>query len=322
LGEVTVRRLALVLVTLVAMLAACSPASGGNDPYALAFNASKGGWDQVQVDLTVSAQMGSGSVSLQPGAIRLVLDTKAGKGLFHVSVPTSTLGIDAASLTQFGITGDTINLDVLYDGQALYAKSPIAPALVQLLYSSGGQAPSGDLTGWLKLATSADFAALAALGGSVAAPSAAPMASFADANAMKTALTAMGVTLAYVATEQHNGVNADHITATVDWQKLAASPQFQSSTSQAQVQQAITALEGTNSSIDLWVDHSAGRIVGLEVKGASKTDATQTFDIALGFKTPDAGQSLDTPSGAVDVPLIQLLGPLLQGVLGGGGVTP
>jgi hypothetical protein len=139
---------------------------------------------------------------------------------------------------------------------------------------------------------------------------------------MKTALTAMGVTLAYVATEQHNGVNADHLTATVDWQKLASSPQFQSSASQAQVQQAITALEGTNSSIDLWVDHSAGRIVGLEVKGASKTDATQTFDIALGFKTPDAGQSLDTPSGAVDVPLIQLLGPLLQGVLGGGGVTP
>jgi hypothetical protein len=250
-----------------------------------------------------------------------VVDTKAGKGLFHLSVPTSALGADAAGLAQFGITGDTIDLDVLYDGVALYAKSPIAPALLHALYSSGGNAPSGDLAGWLKLATAADFKALAALGGSVAAPSAAPMASFADANALKAALLGMGVTLTYVGTEQHNGTNADHVSVAVDWQKLAASPQFQSRASQAQVQQVITTLQNTTATIDLWVDHGNGRIVGVELKGASKSDATQTFDLAVSLKTPDAGTSLEAPSGAVEVPLIQLLGPLLQGFMGGG-VTP
>jgi hypothetical protein len=115
-------------------------------------------------------------------------------------------------------------------------------------------------------------------------------------------------------------VNADHVTATVDWAKLAASDAFKSGASQAEVQQAITALQNTNSSIDLWVDHSNSRLIGVEVKGSSKADATQTFDVSISFKTPDAGTSLDAPSSSVDVPLMQLLGPMLQQLMGG--LTP
>ena len=310
------RQLLAVLVALAAVLAACGGSTSSNDPYALVFSASKAGWDQVQVDFSLSAQSGSDSINLQPGAVRLVVDSKAGKGLFHLSIPTSVLGADAASLGQLGITGNTIDIDVLYDGQALYAKSPLAPALITLLYSGSGGAPSGDLTGWLKLATAADLQSLAALGGSSVTPDASmgPIPSFADATAMKTALTNLGITLTFVAMEQHNGANAAHISATVDWAKLAASD---TSASAAQVQQALTALQNTNSSIDLWVDASSNKLVGIEIKGSSKSDATQTFDATLSLKTPDAGQSLDTPASSVDVPIMQLLGPLMQGMIGG-----
>ena len=313
------RRLLLGLVVVATMLAACGGSATTNDPYALTFNATKTGWDQVQVDLSLSAVQGSDSISLAPGAVRLVLDTKNGKGLFHLSIPTSALGSSAADLAQLGITGDTLDMDVLYDGQALYAKSPIAPALLQLLYASSGGVPSGDLTSWLKLGTAADFASLAALGGVTPTSSAAPMASFADANAMKTALTNAGVTLTFVATETHNGVSASHVSATVDWTKLASSSALSSGASAAEIQQAITALQNTNSSIDLWIDGS-NRLIGVEVKGSDKTDATQTFDLSLSFKTPDAGTSLDAPATSVDVPLMTLLGPLLQSLMGG--VTP
>jgi hypothetical protein len=315
------RRLLLGLVVLAAMLAACGGSTNTNDPYTLAFNATKAGWDQVQVDLTVSAQMGSDSISLQPGAVRLVLDTKNGKGLFHLSIPTSALGSSAADLAGLGLTGDTLDLDILYDGQALYAKSPIGPALLQLVYASSGGVPAGDLTSWLKLGTAADFASLAALGGGSLPSASSPVVpTIADANALKTELTNAGVTLAYVATEQHNGTNADHVTATIDWDKLAASGSIGSSVSQAEIQQGIAALKDSNSSIDLWLDHSNGRLIGIEIKGSSKADPTQTFDVTISLKTPDAGTSLDAPSSSVDVPLIQLLGPLLQSMLGG--VTP
>jgi hypothetical protein len=314
------RRLLLGLVVVATMLAACGGSATTNDPYALTFNATKTGWAQVQVDLSLSAVQGSDSISLAPGAVRLVLDTKNGKGLFHLSIPTSALGSSAADLTQLGITGDTLDVDVLYDGQALYAKSPIGPALIQLLYASSGGAPTGDLTGWLKLGTAADFASLAALGGgTLPTGSAAPMSTFADANALKTALTNAGVTLTFVATETHNGVSASHVSATVDWTKLAASSALSSGASAAEIQQGITALQNTNSSIDLWIDGS-NRLIGLEVKGSDKTDPTQTFDLNLSFKTPDAGTSLDAPATSVDVPLMTLLGPLLQSLMGG--VTP
>jgi hypothetical protein len=310
----------LGLVVVATMLAACGGTATSNDPYALAFNATKAGWDQVQVDLSISAQEGSDSISLAPGAVRLVLDTKNGKGLVHLSIPKSALGSSAADLAQLGITGDSLDLDVLYDGQALYAKSPLAPALLQLLYASSGGVPSGDLTSWLKLGTAADFASLAALGGVTPTSSAAAMPTFADANVMKAKLLGAGITLAYVATETHNGTNADHVTATIDWTKLAASDVFKSGSSQAEIQQGITALQNTNSSIDLWVDHSNSRLIGIEVKGSSKSDATQTFDVNISLKTPDAGTSLDAPATSVDVPLMTLLGPMLQSLMGG--VTP
>jgi hypothetical protein len=313
------RFLALALIAVTATVAACS-GSGTTDPYQLAWNARTAGWDQVQVDVGVSVKGGSNPVTINPGAIRLVVDSKAGKGLFHVSLPAAALGTDASKLlTQFGISGTTIDLDVLYDGTALYAKSPFAPALVAALFSSSGTAPSGDLTGWLKLASKADFESLGALaGGSL--PSTAPMATIADAAALKTQLEGMGITLTYVGSEQHNGVDANHLSAAVDWQKLAANPLFAAGSSQAQVKTGLAALEAATVSLDFWLDKSSNRIIGIDFKASPKSDTTQSGEVIINFKTPDAGTSLETPSSFVELPVMQSLGQLMKSFGGFGGL--
>ncbi|MGH7732990.1 MAG: hypothetical protein ACREOE_04620, partial [Gemmatimonadales bacterium] len=63
--------LGLIVIAIAAVLAACGGAATSNDPYQVVFNATKTGWDQVQVDLSLSAQTGSDTISLQPGAVRL-----------------------------------------------------------------------------------------------------------------------------------------------------------------------------------------------------------------------------------------------------------
>jgi hypothetical protein len=317
------RLLALTLIAITAAVAACS-GSGTTDPYQLAWSARSASWDQVQVDVGVTVK-GSTPITIAPGAIRLVADTKAGKGLFHVSLPTSALGTDgSAMLTQLGITGSTLDLDVLYDGNALYAKSPLAPTLLSMLLASSGGVPSGDLTGWLKLASKADVDALGALGalGGLASsiPSTAPMPSVADAAGLKSQLESMGITLTFAGVEQHSGVSANRLTAAVDWRKLAASPYLAAGTTQAQVQAGLVALEAATVNLDLWLDKSSNRVVGVDFKASPKADASQSAEVTIDLKSPDAGTSLDAPSSFVEVPLMQNLSQLIKSF--GGGLTP
>src|SRR5512141_539638 len=72
----------------------------------------------------------SGTTTALPDKLLVVdVDTAAGVGSVHLAIPASLLGASgAATLAQLGITGDTISLDALYDGKALYAKSPALPA--------------------------------------------------------------------------------------------------------------------------------------------------------------------------------------------------
>ncbi|HEY3522540.1 MAG TPA: hypothetical protein VGK63_02460, partial [Candidatus Limnocylindrales bacterium] len=134
----------LVMVAVAAVLAGCSstPASQ-TDPYAIAKTAAASPWERVQVDMGLKATSGGEIIQLDPGAIRFVVDTKAGKGSFHMSLPASSLGADAASLAMLGITSGSIDLDVLYDGDALYAKSPLAATLLPALLAQSGSVPSG-----------------------------------------------------------------------------------------------------------------------------------------------------------------------------------
>ena len=63
-------------------------------------------------------------------------------------------------------------MDLLFDGQGLYAKSPIAATLLPMLMAQSGTPLTGDLSGWIKLGTKDEFAALAgSLGGALPIPS-------------------------------------------------------------------------------------------------------------------------------------------------------
>src|SRR3954454_19319598 len=151
------RLLALLTAAVVVLLVAgCGNSATSSDPYQLVLQTRDAKQDQVQIDFGASLTSTGTTVTLDPGAIRIVIDTTAGKGSFHMSLPAAALKLSAADLAQVGITGSTIDADVLWDGQALYAKSPILGTVLQLFGAQGGVTiPSGDLTGWLKLLTKA-----------------------------------------------------------------------------------------------------------------------------------------------------------------------
>src|SRR6185312_13709414 len=142
--------LAVALVALVAVLAGCTGAPAASDPYQVVYDAN-GKWDTVQVNVGLSVQGGARPLTLDPSAVKFVVDSNAGKALVHLSLPLAQLQVDAATLGQLGITGDTLDLDILWSGDALYAKAPALKNAVQLLLMQAGQTVTGDLGGWLRL---------------------------------------------------------------------------------------------------------------------------------------------------------------------------
>lgn len=308
-------RLVVPLAMVALAVGACGSSTPANtDPYDLAVKAMHAQMDQVKVQLGLKTSGSSNDMSIDPGAIALVLDTKATKASFHLSLPVSALGSDAAQLKALGVTGDTLDLDVLYDGQALYAKSPLATTLVPLLFAQSGQTITGDLTGWLKLGTAADFEALVAGIGGTLIPSPAPGASASpgltdlDAAQLKTELEGSGVVLTYAGTEQRNGVDSAHLTATIDGQKLASSPMAKE-LPVAQLGQVEALASGGTLTADIWLDRSSNRLNELDLhitgKDSSKTDLTVLVSV------PDS-TAFDAPATSTDVPVAPLLSTLLK----------
>ncbi len=307
------RRLGALMALTALVVAACGGTAtpAPTDPYAIATRAFDASMDLVKLQLGVQATGGT-AISIDPGAIEIVLDAKAGKGSLHLSLPVSALGSDAATLQQVGVTGDTLDLDVLFDGTTLFAKSPLAATLLPLLMAQSGQTVPGDLTGWLKLGTADDFAGLAgSLGGLVPTP--APSASTTDLGALdaaqlKSDLEASGVVLTYAGSESRNGVDADHLTATIDFTKLASGPMAKDIPA-AQLGQ-LESLAGTGTlTADVWLDKGSGRLAELDVHIAG-SDGSNT-DLTLLVSVP-SGASFDAPAGATDVPVVPLLTTLLQ----------
>lgn len=296
-----------IAVFVAAMVAACGNNAGTSDPYELLRRAATANQDQIQVDIGANIKSSTQTVTLDPGSIRVIVDKPAGKGTFHLSVPTSALSLTAAQLTQFGITGSTIDLDVLWDGQALYAKSPVLGALMPALAAQMGiTLPSGDLTGWLKLLSKAELDTLGL--GSTAAPTAA--ATMPDAATLKQKLDEAGVTLTLVGTESKNGVNASHVKGTVDSAKLLASPAM-ANVSASQRSQVEAALKDATVSFDLWVDGSSNHLVEIDGHVVGNTSPSGTIDLTIAFSTPSS-PNFDTPSGAVEIPTMQIVGQLMQ----------
>ncbi len=306
--------LLLLLVMLVAAAcgASATPSPSPADAYQTAGRAFQAPMDQVKVQLGIQSTGGSSDISIDPSAIQLVLDTKAGKASVHLSLPVAALGSDATQLQILGVTGDTLDLDVIYDGTALYAKSPLAATLIPMLTAQSGQPITGDLTGWLKLGTADDFAAIAdSLGGMAsAAPDASAMPSplaGLDPAQLKSELESSGVTLSYVGTESRNGADSDHLTATVDPSKLASSPLANQIPSQ--LGQLQNMASGDTLSADLWLDRSDGRLNEVDLHAGS-SDGSKT-DVTILVSVPDSA-SFDAPAASTDVPIVPMLTNLLQ----------
>ncbi len=314
----TIPGLAILLVVVAIVAAACG-GSSASDPYALLSDSLKTARNPVQINVGVSATDGTDTIAIDPASIGIVVDSEAGTGAVHLSLAASDLGLDAATLASFGVTGSTIDFDLLYDGEGLYVRSPLAGVALTFLLAGSGELPSGDLSGWLRFGTKDELAAImAALGGS-ATPQL-PVPSALAAPELKSTLEKAGVTLAVKESATRVGVNATRIEATVDVDKLLASDMF-SSAAPADVADMASALKEANLSADIWVDPSAKQVVEVDVHVVSKSDSTQKADFTVTFKDPDGSVAEQAPSTFVDVPIQTLIQDLMQmlgqGMLGG-----
>jgi hypothetical protein len=304
--------LALVIALLGILVAACggSQPPAETDPYAIVTKSADAPYDKLKVQVGLETKGNpEGDIKIDPSAIEVVVDSKAGTGSFRLSLPASALGEGASGLAQLGITGDTLDIEVLFDGDALYAKSPLFATILPMLMAQTGQTVSGDLTGWLKLGTASEFEGLVGALGGVAQPSAAPSFAIGDLEPadLKKQLEEAGVALAYVGTEQRNGADAEHLTMTMDFEKLAASPMADQLPADQLSQ--LKELAGTEPvTMDLWFDKASGRLS--ELSGTVKADGQEA---AIKVLVSDPGAvTIAAPADAVEVPIAPLLLSLLQ----------
>ena len=308
-----------LLLAFAAVVAACGSSSTSSDPYKILSDASKASWNPVQVNVGLDVKDGSTTVTIDPSAFGFVADKSAWTGALHLSVSTAALGIDAKTLAQLGITGSTLDLDVVYDGLALYGKSPLFATVLAMILQPSGDLPSGDLTGWLRIGTKEDLAGLlGSAAGSGSMPSfAAP--SPGDPVALKTALEGAGVTLTSSGTEQRNGAEAYHLKVAIDGIKLLANKAFDS-VSRAQVDQVTAALKDVTLSGDIWIDKASSHIVEVDAHVAATKDSTQTATVTVKIGSPDGTVSTAAPSSFVDVPIKTIVTNLMtligQGLTG------
>lgn len=297
----------VALVAVVSLLAGCG-GTAASDPYELVRSSVQTAWSPVQINIGLTATAGGKTVTLDPKSIAIVVDSAGGKGAFHLSLSAASLEIPASALLQLGITGDTIDFDVVYDGTALYAKSAVLKPLIQFVLGSSGKVPAGDLTGWLKLGTKEELAAFAAMGRAGVSPSVAPVP---DAAGLKAALEEAGVTLTVVGAEKRNGVDAQHVKVAIDSAKLVNNPNFASGAGN-QYAQVAAALKTLTISGDLWIDAGSKRVIETDFHGASTSGSSDTVDVAVTAHDPDGTVPLDGPATAVDVPMSTLLGEMMK----------
>jgi hypothetical protein len=305
------RALALLASAFILAAVAGCGSSTTTDPYQLTRKAMDAHWDRVQVEVGFAAKSGTATITLDKSAIRFVVDSTAGKGSFHLSLPAATLNIPAATLALLGVTGDSIDMDVVFDGDALYAKSPVLGAVLTALYAQSGGLPAGDLKSWIRLGTKSDFATLFQAAAASSAIPSMPAAASLDAKSLKQDLEGNGVVLTFVAAEKRNGVDANHVKAALDLNKLTESKVFDS-LSRTQLDQLKAASKVATFSADLWFDKSNDRLVELDVHFAVTGLTAATGDVTITLSEPAAGTSFDAPATFVDIPVKDLVSTILQ----------
>jgi hypothetical protein len=305
------RRVALAAVPFALVVAACgatpaTTAPAAADAYAVAGTAFDAPLDRVKVQVGVTTT-GSDAITIPPEAIEVVVDTTNGTGSLHLALPVAALGDQAQSLAALGVTGDTLELDAIFDGQGLYVKSPIASTVLPLLMLQSGQTPAGDLTGWLKLGTAQELQGLVGVLGAMPSSSASPDdLKNLDPVQLKQKLEEAGVTVTYVGPEQRNGVDAEHLTLTVDPAKLAASDIAKQLPADQLGQIAGAAGSGALSA-DVWLDKATGRPAEIDIHAAEGSDKA---DITILVSDP-GDVALTAPATFTEVPI----GPLVQSLM-------
>ena len=301
--------LASLVIAAAVLVGSCSGAAAPPDPYEQLTTSMKTTWNPIQVNMGMVVTAAGKTITLDPKYIAMVLDTAGAKFGFHVSLPATGLGVPPSALSKLGIEGDSLDFDMVYADDALYARSPLFKPTLRMILGPTGKVPVGDLTGWLKFGTKAEMMALGALSGANRGiPSFAPPASgdLSTPTAVKASLDAAGITLTIAGTEKHNGADARHLKIGIDLEKLVANPAFAAGAG-PQSGQMIAAMRAFAFSGDLWIDASTNRVVEGDVHMASTKDPTAVGDITVTARDPDGTVSLDAPSSSVDVPL----GPLV-----------
>jgi hypothetical protein len=309
------RRLtALAGLVMVAALAGCS-GSSAKDPYQLVFASRAAEPDVMQVKIGLATVGGSTPIAITPDAFKITTDKTSGKLRIQVDLPTSALGIAASELQALGVTGDSITLDVLYDGDGLYANSPLLSTGLSMLMTQLGQTPPANLSGWLKLGTKTEFEALAAGLGASAGASMAPFPSITDGASLKTQLEAYGISLTYAGAESRNGVDADHVTMAIDLKKLAQNPAL-GSLNGTQLGQVGAMADQVTVTADWWLDKASGRTLEIDAHiaptGSVPSSEPSRVEVIVQFGTPDAGTTFDAPATFTEVPLAPLFQALIQ----------
>ena len=299
---------------LALVVAACGGATAtpvptpSSDAYSVVSKAVAAPMDHVKVNVGLKTTGGTSDVTIDPKQIEVVADTKAGKGTLHLSIPKAVLGTNANALP---LAGDTIDVDVLFDGNGLYIKSPLAATLLPLLFMQSGQQVPGDLSGWIKLGTAEELGGL--LGGLGALPDASAHPSATGLSGMtpeelKQQLQDAGITVTVVGSESRNGVESDHVTITVDPTKLADSDIAKEIPGGQLGQIQDLAGKGTLSG-DLWFERATGRLNEADINVADKNGESATITVLL---TDPGNVSIDAPAGATEVPIAPLLQMLMQ----------
>lgn len=276
---------------------------------------------KLEISIAGSVTSAGTTVSLPDKALTIDVDTSAGVGSFHLAIPVSVLGADAGpALKALGVTGDTLTVDALYDGKAVYAMSPLLPALIAQLsaLSSGTPLPTLAADAWAKLIDEATLKQLAS-SATTAAASAAPISSMSPDD-IKATLDKAGATMTLGAQTTGAGGPANDVKITIDPAKakaymLAHPEQFPSS----QVSTISAMGDLSTVSFDVLVDVATSRVEQVSMTAAGKQDGkdvSATLQVNIG-EAP-ASVSFAAPSDAVDVPLVKILGPLVGSMLGGG----
>ncbi len=300
--------LALAVAASVLLLAGCS--GGGNgpaiDPYQVVFRALNAHQDQVQVSVGFSMTGGGRTTSIDESSMRFVIDNTSGRFLVHISIPIWQLDLPPEALSAIGLRGNTLDLEAIYDGQGLYARSGLLGVALRRLVPDGSL-PRGDLTDWIRLATKAE---LDSMGASSSSPASGPVSTVADAAALRASLESAGVVLSYVETSKVGGVDADHIRGTVDINKMVESPAFDSA-SRASIEQ-LRQLSGQMSiKLDLYCAQATGNLVHADFGFGVAGQGGGSMTIGATLASPEPGTAYKAPSRYVTIPLKTLLGSLM-----------